>query len=121
MAYFHLLAAWSNQDMEQMKSIISEDIKATFIEDEGEEIVLDYTSVIQLLKQRFEEEQDWNFEVIYNGEKKESNIVVVEITRENNQHELIEDKSLCTFFFKKNLEKHHLIRIDMVMGIKDKK
>ncbi len=119
MAYFHLLAAWSNQDMEQIKKIISHDIKVTLINNEREEKVMDYYGLINLLQKRFESEQDWNFEVIYNAEKSESSIVVVEITRENKPDELIEDKSLCTFFFSKGDQLSNLVRMDMIMGIKD--
>lgn len=119
MAYFHLLAAWSNQDMEQIKKIISHDIKVTLINNEREEKVMDYYGLINLLQKRFESEQDWNFEVIYNAEKSESSIVVVEITRENKPDELIEDKSLCTFFFSKGDQLNNLVRMDMIMGIKD--
>jgi len=118
MAYFHLLAAWSNQDMEQIKKIISHDIKATLINDECEEIVMDYDGLIGLLQQRFESNQEWDFEVIYNAQKSEYSIVVVEITRENKRHELFEDKSLCTFFFNKGAHDNNLVRLDMVMGIK---
>lgn len=119
MAYFHLLAAWSNQDMEQIKKIISHDIKVTLINNEREEKVMDYYGLINLLQKRFESEQDWNFEVIYNAEKSESSIVVVEITRENKPDELIEDKSLCTFFFSKGDQLNNLVRMDMILGIKD--
>ncbi|MCH4984058.1 hypothetical protein BHU61_06035 [Macrococcus epidermidis] len=118
MAYFHFLAAWSNQDIVQIKKIISHDIKATFINNECEEIVMDYDGLIDLLQQRFESDQEWDFEVIYNAQKSESSIVVVEITRENNRHELIEDKALCTLFFRKGAQFNNLVRLDMVMGIK---
>ncbi|WP_414042783.1 hypothetical protein ACMGE9_10835 [Macrococcus sp. EM39E] len=121
MAYFHLLAAWSNQDIEKVKKIISPDIKAKFLKDNCDEIVMDYNELIGLFQQRFESEQEWNFEVIYNAEKRICNIVVLQITRENSDHELIEDKALCTLFFKKDMQENNLIRLDMIMGIKDNK
>ncbi|WP_414053489.1 nuclear transport factor 2 family protein [Macrococcus equi] len=119
MAYFHLLAAWSSQDMEKMKEIISKDIKAVFISDEAKPYEMNYDELIDLFNCRFENEQDWQFEVIYRANRVSGNIVVTEIMRENKRRELLEDKALCTMYFNKEETRNKLVRFDMVMGLKE--
>lgn len=119
MAYFHLLAAWSSQDMEQMKEIISKDIKAVFIKEDCQSVEMNYDELMALFSQRFAGEQDWHFEVIYRANRENGNIVVTEITRENDKRELLEDKALCTMYFAREGTKNKLVRFEMIMGLKE--
>lgn len=119
MAYFHLLAAWSSQDMEKMKDIISKDIRAVFINDECVAYEMRYEELMNLFKNRFMNEQDWRFEVIFRANRSNGNIVVTEIMRENERQELLEDKALCTMYFNKEEVANKLVRFDMVMGLKE--
>lgn len=119
MAYFHLLAAWRNQDIDKMKEIISKDICAVFIKEDCNTHEMNYDELMNLFQQRFKDDQDWHFEVMYRANRTDGNIVVTEIIRENERHELLEDKALCTMYFHKEKTSNKLVRFDMVMGLKD--
>ncbi|UBH07901.1 hypothetical protein [Macrococcus armenti] len=117
MAYLHLLASWRNQDYEAIEEIIDDKLIATFVKDDGSIVRLNKQELLAIFKKRFERNQDWNFEVIYKGKKRQSDIVILTISREDENFNLIEDKSICTLVFRKKDDIHKLKRMTFEMGI----
>ena len=117
MAYLHLLASWRNQDYEAVEEIIDDEMIATFVKDDGSIARLNKQELLAIFKERFEMDQDWNFEVIYKGKKRQSEIVIVTVSREDEDFNLIEDKSICTLVFRKKDDVQKLKRMTFEMGI----
>ena len=117
MAYLHLLASWRNQDYEAVEEIIDDEMIATFVKDDGSIARLNKQELLAIFKERFEMDQDWNFEVIYKGKKRQSEIVIVTVSREDEDLNLIEDKSICTLVFRKKDDVQKLKRMTFEMGI----
>lgn len=117
MAYLHLLASWRNQDYEAVEEIIDDEMSATFVKDDGSIVRLNKQELLSIFKDRFETDQDWNFEVIYKGKKRQSEIVIVTVSREDEDFNLIEDKSICTLVFRKKDDVQKLKRMTFEMGI----
>ncbi|QIH76263.1 hypothetical protein GTN31_07805 [Macrococcoides canis] len=119
MAYLHLLATWRNQDFEAVEEIIDDEMIATFVKEDESISHLNKEELLNIFKERFKIEQDWNFEVIYKGKKRNSEIVILTVSREDEDFNLLEDKSICTLVFRKKDDVQKLKRMTFEMGIID--
>ena len=119
MAHLHLLASWRNQDYDAVERIIDDEMIATFVKDDGSISRLNKQGLLAIFNKRFGMEQDWNFEVIYKGKKRYSEIVIVKVSREDENFNLLEDKSICTLVFVTRDDVQTLKRMTFEMGIID--
>ncbi|MFC6293012.1 hypothetical protein BHU61_11085 [Macrococcus epidermidis] len=109
MGYVNLFINWKNQNLESMKKQVSASLKAKFIFNGSREVNYNYCQTINLLKKRFEKEQDWTFEVLKSYTRSDEQIVVTDIIRENHDYALIEPLAVCLLTFKNQ----KLIRLHM--------
>lgn len=117
LAHVHLLAAWQHQDIETIKKILSPDLDATFILPTGEEKVYTYDHIIKVFEELFEQQQEWEFDVIYKTERGSDSVVIIRIFREDGNYNLIEDSSLAILTFKTINGERKMVRMHMEMGI----
>lgn len=117
MAHVRLLAAWQNQDIETIKTILSPELKASFVLSTHEELIYNYDQIINVFNERFKEQQEWRFDVLYKTERGTDNIVIIRIYREDDHYNLLEDSSLTILTFKTIDGDRKLIRMYTEMGI----
>ncbi|ULG71627.1 hypothetical protein [Macrococcus brunensis] len=110
MAYIKFLAAWKNQDICDLKKMLSQDIEVR-ISYSDKQIVLDYPRTVKLLEKRFEIQQDWHFDIIQQYTREDENIIVTNITREDSNARLLEPLFLSIFTFKGDSNNSQLIRL----------
>ncbi|UTH13456.1 hypothetical protein [Macrococcus equipercicus] len=117
LAHVRLLAAWQNQDIETIKTILSPELKASFVLSTHEELIYNYDQIINVFNERFKEQQEWRFDVLYKTERGTDNIVIIRIYREDDHYNLLEDSSLTILTFKTIDGDRKLIRMYTEMGI----
>ncbi|KAA1037741.1 hypothetical protein ERX35_009295 [Macrococcus equipercicus] len=117
LAHVRLLAAWQNQDIETIKTILSPELKASFVLPTHEELIYNYDQIINVFNERFKEQQEWRFDVLYKTERGTDNIVIIRIYREDDHYNLLEDSSLTILTFKTIDGDRKLIRMYTEMGI----
>lgn len=119
MSHVHLLAAWQHQDLEEIKKIVYKNIQTNFIYPDGTEHEYGYDKIISIFEKRFQMEQQWQFDVVYKTERGTDNIVVIRITREDENYNPLEKASLGVFTFKTVGDSRHLVRLYIEMGLTD--
>ncbi|ULG73857.1 hypothetical protein [Macrococcus brunensis] len=119
MSHVQLLAAWQQQNLEEIKTLIEPEIVAEFVYPDGRVTYGDYNKMIQVFEERFATAQEWNFEIIYKAEREEDAIVIMKITREDDHFNRLEKPSLCLFTFHAIGHTHKLKRAHFEMGLTD--
>lgn len=117
LSHVQLLAAWQHQNLEEIKTLIEPDIAVEFVYPDGHVIYGDYNKLIQVFEERFTTAQDWNFEVIYKADRQEDTLVIMKITREDDDFNRLGAPSLCLLTFHAVGNIHKLTRAHFELGI----
>ncbi|TDM00691.1 hypothetical protein [Macrococcus carouselicus] len=100
MSHVHLLAAWQQQNLEELKELIDKDVTATFVYRDGHVSYGDYNKLIEIFQQRFNTQQDWNFDIIHKSDRGEDSLVILKISREDKDYNQLDAPSICLFTFR---------------------
>ncbi|GGB10849.1 hypothetical protein ERX37_09540 [Macrococcus hajekii] len=117
MSYVHLLAAWQHQDLEEVKSLIDENVIATLVHPDGLVSNLSYEGLVDFFHERFSRQQDWNFEIIYKTERDTQSIVIMKMTREDKDFNGVDSPSLSLLTFNMSEGVNKLIRAHFELGL----
>ncbi|WP_414042390.1 hypothetical protein ACMGE9_08615 [Macrococcus sp. EM39E] len=103
MPHVHLLAAWQNNDIEKIKQLIDKNIQSNIIYDDGVEYEKDYDAFIESIKFHLDETEklnlEWQFDVMHKTERGTANIVIIKISRGDDNYNVSEKAALCIFTF----------------------
>ncbi|WP_414048719.1 hypothetical protein [Macrococcus animalis] len=103
MPHVHLLAAWQNNDIEKIKQIIDKNIQSNIIYDDGVEYEKEYDEFIEGIQSYLDETQasnlEWQFDVMHKTERGTANVVIIKISRGDNEYNVSEKAALCIFTF----------------------
>lgn len=103
MPHVHLLAAWQNNNIEKIKQIIDKNIQTNIIDNNGVEYEKKYDEFIETIQYYFKETEssnlEWQFDVIHKTERGTANVVIIKISRGDEQYNVSEQAALCIFTF----------------------
>lgn len=103
MPHVHLLAAWQHNDIEKIKTIVDKNIQTNIIDYKGIEHEKDYGAFIQGIQGYLEETEqsnlEWQFDVMHKTERGTASVVIIKISRGDEQYNISEKAALCVFTF----------------------
>ncbi|MCU7557854.1 hypothetical protein ROU88_09055 [Macrococcus capreoli] len=103
MPHVHLLAAWQNNDIEKIKELVDHNIETNIIDEDGNEHEKGYDAFISAIQTYLEETEvkhlEWQFDVMHKTERGLANIVIIKISRGDDQYNVSEKAALCIFTF----------------------
>lgn len=122
MPHVHLLAAWQNNDIEKIKQIVDKNIQSNIIYDDGVEYEKDYDEFTKGIQEYLDETKrsnlEWQFDVMHKTERGTANVVIIKISRGDNQYNVSEKAALCIFTFDTvNDNERKLIRAYVEKGV----
>ncbi|MCE4957432.1 hypothetical protein [Macrococcoides caseolyticum] len=103
MPHVHLLAAWQNNDINKIKTIVDKHVQTNIIDEKGVGYEQDYDAFIHAIHTYLEDTKtsnlEWQFDVMHKTERGSANIVIIKISRGDDNYNVSEKAALCVFTF----------------------
>ncbi|TDM07709.1 hypothetical protein [Macrococcus lamae] len=79
MTYLHILMAIQNQNIEEFRHVMDEDVILTVVNPDNTDYTGGYNDVIARIEKAFEIENDWDFDLTNRIERKDSELLFINV------------------------------------------